>query len=90
MDKEVDKEHPAVNRRIHIDQIGFVVGGTAGEVIVDPDFAQHLATKVFLDTLVDRLSMGSVLIERLFSNVISEVGFIYRPVLIDKLFQCQS
>jgi hypothetical protein len=51
---------------IHIDQIGFVVGGTVGEVIVDPDFAQHtvnellwksLATKVFPDTLVDRVSI---------------------------------
>jgi hypothetical protein len=51
---------------IHIDQIGFVVGGTAGEVIVDPDFAQHLvnellwkslATKVFPETLVDRVSI---------------------------------
>jgi len=51
---------------VHIDQIGFVVGSTAGEVIVNPDFAQHLvnellwkslATKVFPDTLVDRVSI---------------------------------
>lgn len=51
---------------IHIDQVGFVVGATAGEVIVDPDFAQHLvnellwkslATKVFPDALVDRVSI---------------------------------
>jgi hypothetical protein len=51
---------------IHIDQIGFVIGATAGEVTVDPDFAQHLvnellwkslATKVFPDSLVDRVSI---------------------------------
>ena len=29
-----------------IDQIRFVVGGTAGEVIVDPDFAQHLVNEL--------------------------------------------
>jgi len=51
---------------IHIDQIGFVIGSARGEVIVNPDFAQHLvnellwkslATKVFPDTLVDRVSI---------------------------------
>ena len=51
---------------IHIDQIGFVIGATAAEVTVDPDFAQHLvnellwkslATKVFPDSLVDRVSI---------------------------------
>ncbi|MFI5120784.1 MAG: hypothetical protein ACHQM4_10235 [Thermoanaerobaculia bacterium] len=51
---------------IHIDQMGFVIGGTGGEVSIDPDFAQHLvnellwkslATRVFPDSLVDRLSV---------------------------------
>jgi hypothetical protein len=51
---------------VHIDQIGFVIGSTAGAVIVNPDFAQHLvnellwkslATKVFLKALVDRVSI---------------------------------
>ena len=51
---------------IHVDEMGFVIGGAAGEVSVDPDFAQHLvnellwkslASKVFPDSLVDRLSI---------------------------------
>jgi hypothetical protein len=51
---------------IHVDQIGFVIGRARSEVIVDPDFAQHLvnellwkslATKVFPDTFVDRVSI---------------------------------
>jgi len=49
---------------IHIDPVGFVVGGTAGEVIVDPDLAQRLvnellwkATTVFPDMVVDGVSI---------------------------------
>jgi hypothetical protein len=51
---------------IHIDQTGFVILGPSGELVVDPDFAQHLvnellwksyATKVFPDWLVDRVSI---------------------------------
>jgi hypothetical protein len=51
---------------IHIDQVGFVVVGPAGELVVDPDFAQHIVnellwksygTKVFPDAIVDRISL---------------------------------
>lgn len=51
---------------IHIDERGFVMTGLNGEVIVDPDFAQHTVNELLLKTkldgklpdwLIDRLSI---------------------------------
>ena len=51
---------------IHIDEMGFVVTGPAGDIVVDPDFAQHLVNELLFkskldhklpDWLIDRLSI---------------------------------
>jgi hypothetical protein len=51
---------------IHIDEMGFVMIGPTGDIMVDPDFAQHLVNELWLkskldhklpDWLIDRLSL---------------------------------
>jgi len=63
---------------VHIDQTGFVIVGPTGEIVVDPDFAQHLvnellwkskASKVFPDWLVDRVGIMLPSSENEFSRV---------------------
>jgi hypothetical protein len=51
---------------IHIDQTGFVLVGPTGELVVDPDFEQHIvnellwkskATRILPENVVDRISI---------------------------------
>jgi hypothetical protein len=51
---------------VHIDETGFVIIGPTGELVVDPDFAQHLVNELFWKSkgtnllpgwLVDRISI---------------------------------
>jgi|SRR5437588_8781462 hypothetical protein len=62
--------HAAVSAdycNVHIDEMGFVMTGLDGQIVVDPDFAQHLVTELMFRTkldhklpnwLIDRLSLA--------------------------------
>jgi len=51
---------------IHIDEMGFVITGLDGDIVIDPDFAEHLVNELLFkskldhklpDWLIDRLSI---------------------------------
>jgi hypothetical protein len=47
-------DHDSVGN-FQIDQIGFVIGGAPGEVIVDPDFAEHLVNELLWKSLATKV-----------------------------------